>query len=570
MTALPAPLLEVDGLTISYTVDGESRRAVTDVSFSVGRGEVVAIVGESGSGKSTTAHAVIHLLAPNARIDAGAIRFDGDDLTALSPRAWRDVRGRKIGLIPQDPGTSLNPVKRVGRQVGEPLVIHGLASRRAADRQAVQLLGLAGIPEPEARAQQFPHQFSGGMRQRALIATALAADPQLVIADEPTSALDVTVQKQILDHIGTLADTLGTAVLLITHDLGVAADRADRIIVMQRGRIVEQGPSGAVLTAPQHPYTRALIAAAPGLAAAGPKVPGAEGPAGRVTRSRGASESGPRETGSSETAPSETGAAGVPLLEVTALRKEFSLPGRRRLVAVDDVSFALGRGETLAVVGESGSGKSTTARLALRLEQPTAGGIRFDGIDLVTAGREQLRALRRRFQLVYQSPYASLDPRFSIADAVDEPLRAFGIGDKAARAARVRDLLDRVALPADTARRRPAELSGGQRQRVAIARALATGPDLVVLDEAVSALDVSVQAQILDLLVDLQRDLGVSYLFISHDLAVVREISDRVVVMQKGRVIEKGATAEVLTRPHDEYTRRLVDAIPGRSREVVA
>ncbi|MDQ1217671.1 ABC transporter ATP-binding protein [Microbacterium arborescens] len=547
MTAPHTPLLEVDGLTVSYAVDGETRTAVTDVSFSVGRGEVVAIVGESGSGKSTTAHAVIHLLARNARVDGGAIRFDGEDLTGLSPRAWRGVRGRKIGLIPQDPGTSLNPVKRVGRQVGEPLVIHGLASRRAADRQAVELLGLAGIPEPEARAQQFPHQFSGGMRQRALIATALAAEPQLVIADEPTSALDVTVQKQILDHIDTLADTLGTAVLLITHDLGVAADRADRIVVMQHGRIVEQGPASAVLAAPQHPYTRALIAAAPGLRAADVRAEDVR-----------TEERAPRND-------ERPGPGSAPLLEVTGLRKEFALPGRRRLVAVDDVSFTVGRGETLAVVGESGSGKSTTARLALRLEQPTAGGIRFDGVDLVTAGREQLRSLRRRFQLVYQSPYASLDPRFTIADVVDEPLRAFGIGDRAARGKRVRELLDRVALPADTARRRPAELSGGQRQRVAVARALATDPDLVVLDEAVSALDVSVQAQILDLLVELQRQLGVSYLFISHDLAVVREISDRVAVMRQGRVVEQGATATVLTYPRDEYTRRLINAIPGRA-----
>lgn len=544
MTAAHTPLLDVDGLAVSYTVEGETRPAVTDVSFTVDRGEVVAIVGESGSGKSTTAHAVIHLLARNARVDGGAIRFEGEDLTGLSPRAWRQVRGRRIGLIPQDPGTSLNPVKRVGRQVGEPLVIHGLASRRAADRQAVELLGLAGIPEPEARAQQFPHQFSGGMRQRALIAAALAAEPQLVIADEPTSALDVTVQRQILDHIDTLAETLGTAVLLITHDLGVAADRADRIIVMQRGRIVEQGSASAVLAAPQHPYTRALIAAAPGLRA--PNARAAE----RVARNDERPEPG-----------------SAPLLEVSGLRKEFALPGRGRLVAVDDVSFTVGRGETLAVVGESGSGKSTTARLALRLEQPTAGGIRFDGVDLVTAGRERLRSLRRRIQLVHQSPYASLDPRFTIADVVDEPLRAFGVGDRVARAKRVRELLDRVALPADAARRRPAELSGGQRQRVAIARALATGPDLVVLDEAVSALDVSVQAQILDLLIELQRQLRVSYLFISHDLAVVREISDRVAVMQKGRVVEQGPTATVLTYPRAEYTRRLVDAIPGRSRE---
>ena len=530
-------LLEVSNLSVSYTLGGASRPAVRDVSFTVDRGEVVAIVGESGSGKSTTAHAVIHLLASNASVDAGSIVFDGTDLTGLSRRAWREVRGRAIGLIPQDPTTSLNPVKRVGRQVGEPLVIHGLATRRGADAQAVELLRLAGIGEPEARARQFPHQFSGGMKQRALIATALAAEPKLVIADEPTSALDVTVQKQILDHIDTLASTLGTAVLLITHDLGVAADRADRIIVMQNGEIVETGAAREVLENPQHPYTRALIAAAPGL----------RGGTVRVSER-------PLRT--------EPDAATPALLEVTGLRKEFPLPGREKLLAVDDVTFRIDRGETLAIVGESGSGKSTTARLALRLEKPSAGSIRFDGDDLVAASREELRALRRRFQLVYQSPFASLDPRFTIAEVIDEPLRAFGV-DKAERARRVRELIDQVALPESTASRRPAELSGGQRQRVAIARALALRPDLVVLDEAVSALDVSVQAQILDLLAAVQRDVGVSYLFISHDLAVVREISDRVAVMQHGRIVEQGSTAQVLGAPREEYTRRLIEAIPG-------
>ncbi|MFC8681826.1 dipeptide ABC transporter ATP-binding protein [Microbacterium ureisolvens] len=540
-------LLQVSNLSVSYTLGGRSRPAVRDVSFTVDRGEVVAIVGESGSGKSTTAHAVIHLLSANASVDAGSIVFDGTDLTGLSRRAWREVRGRAIGLIPQDPTTSLNPVKRVGRQVGEPLVIHGLATRRGADARAVELLRLAGIGEPEARAKQFPHQFSGGMKQRALIATALAAEPQLVIADEPTSALDVTVQKQILDHIDTLATTLGTAVLLITHDLGVAADRADRIIVMQDGGIVETGAARQVLEEPQHPYTRALIAAAPGL----------RGTVARVSERRLRTE-----PDASSRAPLSTDAPSAPLLEVTDLRKEFPLPGHDKLVAVDDVSFRIDRGETLAIVGESGSGKSTTARLALRLEKPTAGGIRFDGNDLVTASREELRALRRRFQLVYQSPFASLDPRFTIAEVIDEPLRAFGV-DKAERALRVRELIDQVALPAGIASRRPAELSGGQRQRVAIARALALRPDLVVLDEAVSALDVSVQAQILELLAAVQREVGVSYLFISHDLAVVREISDRVAVMQRGRIVEQGATERVLGAPREEYTRRLIDAIPG-------
>lgn len=540
-------VLEVEDLSVSYTVDGRSRTAVDGVGFTVGRGEIVAIVGESGSGKSTTAHAIIRLLAANATVDAGTLRLAGDDISALSPRSWRDVRGRRIALIPQDPTTSLNPVKRVGRQVGEPLVIHGLADARSADARAVELLRLAGIPEPEARARQLPHQLSGGMKQRALIAAALSADPELIIADEPTSALDVTVQKQILDHLDLLARDLGTAVLLITHDLGVAADRADRIIVMQHGRIVEEGDAREILTAPQHPYTRALLAAAPGL-----RAPGLRAPAAGATGVR-RRERAPQAAGAS-TAP--------PLLELARVRKEFALPGRRSLVAVDDVSLTVGRAETVAVVGESGSGKTTTARLALRLERPSAGEILFDGIDLVRAGREELRALRRRFQLVHQSPYASLDPRFSVADIVDEPLRAYGV-DRATRAARVAALIDQVALPAAFAHRRPAELSGGQRQRVAIARALALRPDLVVLDEAVSALDVSVQAQILALLADIQAESGVAYLFISHDLSVVREISDRVVVMSGGRVVEEGLTARVLTAPREEYTRRLLDAVPG-------
>jgi len=532
-------LLEVEDLTVSYSVEGGSRTAVDGVSFSIDRGEIVAIVGESGSGKSTTAHAIIRLLASNAAVDAGAIRLDGEELSNLSPRAWREVRGRRIALIPQDPTTSLNPVKRVGRQVGEPLVIHGLASTRGADARAVELLRLAGIPEPEARVRQFPHQLSGGMKQRALIAAALAADPQLVIADEPTSALDVTVQKQILDHLDLLARDLGTAVLLITHDLGVAADRADRILVMQNGRVVERGSAREVLTAPQHPYTRALIAAAPGLSVAARTTVTLRDRAPRI-------------------APT-----GVPLLSLSGLRKEFALPGRRPLIAVDDVSLSVGRAETVAVVGESGSGKTTTARLALRLERPSAGEILFDGVDLVGAGREELRAARRRFQLVHQSPYASLDPRFSVAEIIDEPLRAYGVASST-RASRVAALIDQVALPTSFARRRPAELSGGQRQRVAIARALALRPDLVVLDEAVSALDVSVQAQILALLAEIQAESAVAYLFISHDLSVVREISDRVVVMRDGRVVEHGPTSRVLTTPHHDYTRRLLDAIPGR------
>jgi peptide/nickel transport system ATP-binding protein len=505
------------------------------VDFDVAAGEVVAIVGESGSGKSTTAHAVLSLLAGNAEVEAERIQLGSTDLAALSEREWREVRGRRISLVPQDPSVSLDPLQKVGRQVGEVLRVHGLAGRRDAAEQAVRLLDEAGIADAASRARQYPHQFSGGMKQRALIAAALAARPQLIIADEPTSALDVTVQRQILDRIDALAAGNGTAVLLITHDLGIASDRADRILVMHQGRIVEHGTPEQILDAPQHDYTRRLIAAAPGL------------------------------TASERSAPA-IAAGAAPLVEARALRKEFALPGRGRLTAVDDVSFSIARGETFALVGESGSGKSTTARLVLRLERPSGGSVHFDGDDITALRGERLRRARRRFQVVYQSPYASLDPRFSIGDVIDEPLRAYGVGTAAGRAERVRELLDQVALPASYLGRRPAELSGGQRQRVAIARALALRPDLVVLDEAVSALDVSVQAQILELLEQVQRESGVSYLFISHDLAVVRQISHRVGVMQKGALVEVGSAADILENPQTEYTRELVAAIPGGRR----
>ncbi|MCU1641365.1 MAG: Macrolide export ATP-binding/permease protein MacB [Nocardia sp.] len=523
-------LLNIADLQVEYVGSTGTTAAVRGVSLEVRAGETLALVGESGSGKSTLAHAVIGLLNGGV-LTGGEISFAGERIEQASQRTLQRIRGARIGLVPQDPGTSLNPVLRIGDQVGEVLRIHGRADRRTAHLEAVRILEEAGLDRPELRARQYPQDLSGGQRQRVLIGIALACTPELVIADEPTSALDVTVQRRILDHLAARTRESGTAVLLITHDLGVAAERADRIAVMQQGRIVESGPTAQVLGDPQHEYTQRLIAAAPSLDTALP-----------VRREV---------------------TAGSPLLTATGLCKVFHIARGESVTAVDNISLAVGRGETLAVVGESGSGKSTTARIVARLTEPDAGTVTFDGRDISGLRGAQLREFRRRIQVVYQNPYVSLNPKLTVAKIVAEPLQAFGIGDRAARRKNVAELLDQVALPSTYLDRRPAELSGGQRQRVAIARALALRPELLVLDEPVSALDVSVQAQILDLLELLQAELNLAYLFISHDLAVVRRLADRVAVMRKGRIVETAATADLFGHPQHEYTRELLAAVPG-------
>ena len=644
------PLLEVKDLAIDFTTDDKRAvHAVRGVSFSVYPGQWVAIVGESGSGKSTSAMSVLGLLPGTGHVVGGSIKLDGQELVGLKQKDFDKLRGTKMGLVPQDPMSNLNPVWRIGTQVKEALVANNmdvahekrskLAKALAGDEVAVKgnddetfissaeppalldaaktaiaevgitgeaverslsyfkeewvpgsetrwrvaddlikagvkddtawdiakkhvtgsnmddriagLLSEAGLPDAATRARQFPHEFSGGMRQRALIAIGLACRPDLLIADEPTSALDVTVQKKILDHLHMLTDSLGTAVLFITHDLGLAAERAQHIVVMYKGQVVESGPSLEVLQHPQHPYTKRLVAAAPSLASQ------------RIISAK--------EHGENTDALLEHHVVGEQKLEasetvitVDHLTKEFKLPRKKEMFkAVDDVSFSVKRGSTLAIVGESGSGKSTVANMVLKLLEPTSGTVTYEGKDISGFKGKELLDFRRHVQPVFQNPYGSLDPMYSIYRSIEEPLRIHGIGDKKSRVKRVRELLDMVELPESVMTRYPNELSGGQRQRIAIARAMALDPDVIVCDEAVSALDVLVQDQVLRLLNDLQTEKGLSYLFITHDLAVVRQIADEVVVMQKGKLVEHATTDEVFDHPRKQYTRDLLDAIPG-------
>lgn len=547
-SSIKTPLLSVRDVTVAFDTQNGTREVLHGISFDVAAGETVAIVGESGSGKSTAATAIIKLLAGTGRVTGGSITLDGRELTTLSEREMERLRGKEIGYVPQDPMSNLNPVWSIGFQVEEAVRANGLAQGRAAIRaRAIEVLQQAGLADAAKRLRQFPHQFSGGMRQRALIGIGLAADPRLLIADEPTSALDVTVQRVILDHMASLTRDRGTSVLLITHDLGLAAERAERLIVMQNGSIVESGPSREILQNPQHPYTKRLVAAAPSLASQRIQA---------VVEDRGV-----------ETLADL--AAIPPTVRVSGLTKEYRIRqgGFRSDLfrAVDDVSFEIPRGKTLALVGESGSGKSTVAKMVLKLEDPTSGSIEIDGMDVSGFSRAQSFGLRRRMQPVFQDPYGSLDPLRNLENTIAEPLEIHGVGDRTSRRERVRELLDQVSLPQDLATRYPSELSGGQRQRVAIARALALKPDIVVLDEAVSALDVLVQAQILKLLADLQTELGLTYLFITHDLAVVRVSSDLVCVMERGKIVEQGTVDETFANPKQEYTSRLLEAIPGAS-----
>ncbi|MEV8169683.1 ABC transporter ATP-binding protein [Microbacterium sp. NPDC077486] len=542
------PLLSVRDLTVAFDTQSGRRQVLHGISFDVAAGETVAIVGESGSGKSTAATSIIKLLAGTGRITGGSITLDGEELSGLTEREMERIRGKAIGYVPQDPMSNLNPVWSIGFQVEEAVRANGLAQGRAAVRaRAIEVLQQAGLADAAKRLRQFPHQFSGGMRQRALIGIGLAADPRLLIADEPTSALDVTVQRVILDHMASLTRDRGTSVLLITHDLGLAAERAERLIVMQNGTIVESGPSREILQNPQHPYTKRLVSAAPSVASQRIQA---------VVEDRGV-----------ETL--DDLADLPPTVRVSGLTKDYKIRqgGFRSEMfrAVDDVSFEIPRGKTLALVGESGSGKSTVAKMILKLEDPTSGSIEIDGVDVSGFSRAQAFGLRRRMQPVFQDPYGSLDPLRNLENTIAEPLEIHGVGDRVSRRERVRELLDQVSLPQELATRYPSELSGGQRQRVAIARALALKPDIVVLDEAVSALDVLVQAQILRLLADLQAELGLTYLFITHDLAVVRVSSDLVCVMERGRIVEQGTVDETFASPKQEYTGRLLEAIPGAS-----
>ena len=527
------PLVAIEGLTVRLPQGSDRLRAVNSIDLDIAPGRILCLVGESGSGKSMTAHAIMGLV-PKPLVCSGSIRFDGQNLIGLAADRHRAIRGQRIGMIFQEPMAALNPVMRVGRQIEEVFRYHGIPG--PYDARVVRLLGDMGLPEPETLRHAFPFSLSGGQRQRVMIAMALALDPELLIADEPTTALDVTTQKQILALLKQAQAERGMSVLLITHDFGVVAEIGDEVAVMRNGEIVERGSVQQVLGNPQHDYTRTLLAAVPKLE------PRAAAPVDK----------------------------GAPLLSASGVTKTYSsrvglFKPRRTVAAVQEAAFSLARGETLGIVGESGSGKSTLARIIVRLLTADAGDVRLAGVDrnLLELGSRELAPLRRRVQMVFQDPFASLNPRRKVFEIIAQGLLAHGVPRDQARR-RVAELLDLVALDPSAAERYPNAFSGGQRQRIGIARALALEPDVLVADEPVSALDVSIQARVLDLLADLQRRLKLGMLFITHDLRVAAQICDQVAVMQRGRIVEMGASSEVLFRPTQDYTKLLIDSIPGR------
>ena len=522
-------LLNVDNLSVSFVTRNGTNKTVDNVSFSVEERQITAIIGESGSGKSVSCYAMLGLVpSPPGRIDGGTARFLGQDLLALSEDELRAIRGRDIAMIFQDPMTCLNPFMKIGEQLIEPLTLHKGLAKGPAREKAMALLDEVGIRDPQAAMNAFPHEFSGGMRQRVMIAMALINEPKLLIADEPTTALDVTIQAQILKLIAELQTKRDIGVLFISHDLAVVSDIADQIVVMAKGKVVESGEPKAIFENPQDPYTQKLLAAIP----SGQKAADTVAP--------------------------------DPLIRIENLRTWFTpTAGAEPVKAVDDVSLEIHRGEVLGLVGESGSGKSTLGRSILRLVPITDGQIHFEDTELSSLEGRTLKQFRHRMQMIFQDPYASLNPRMTVYDTLAEPLLLHGLVNKAGLDQAIRELMDNVGLARAFVRKYPHEFSGGQRQRIAIGRALATRPEFIVADEPVSALDVTIQAQILDLLADLTKEYGLTMLFISHDLAVIRQIADRIAVMYHGKLVEEGSTAQVFETPREDYTRSLLAAIPG-------
>jgi len=549
------PLVDVRNLGVGFRVEGGSvHPAVKDVSFAIGRRSTLALVGESGSGKSVSAMSVLGLLPANAVVSpASRILYDGIDLLNCEPVELRGIRGKDISVIFQEPMSSLNPVLTVGDQISESLRLHLGLGRRAARARAIELMDEVGIPHPHLRVASFPHHLSGGQQQRVMIAMAISCEPKLLIADEPTTALDVTVQKQILELLAGLKERHGMSLLFITHDLALVGEIADEVVVLRHGEVQEHAPVKAIFESPAHPYTRALLACRPSLERRPRRLPVIDDF--MAGRGRMPEDEPPRKMG------------GQPILEVQGLAKRFRVDGgpfrRKYIDAVQDVSFKLEPGRTLGVVGESGSGKTTVGMTIMRLHEATAGRVLFEGRNLLALDDREMQPYRRRIQIVFQNPYASLNPRFTIGQILLEPMRVHAIGDDdGQRLELARELLRRVDLPPGALHRYPHEFSGGQRQRIAIARCLTMKPDVLICDESVSALDVSVQAQVLNLLKDLQDEFGLAYVFISHDLAVVRYIADQVLVMNEGRVVEMADSQSIYMAPREAYTRTLLGSIP--------